>query len=205
MLRCNITDRIMPLLPSSSPRRLEHTRHVTCQGFEREDGLWDIEGHITDAKSRPFRVSDERDVAEGEFLHEMWLRLTIDDRLTVLAVEAVTDHSPHHICPSITPAFQKLVGLSIAKGWNQAVRERLGGTAGCTHLVELLGPMATTAFQTLAHRVFGKTVAGGPGSEAKRTHPPALVNSCHAWSASGALVKKVMPQFYSPADKPAGE
>ena len=35
-----------------------------------------------------------------------------------------------------------------ALGLSADVRERLGGTEGCTHIVELLGPVATTAFQT---------------------------------------------------------
>ena len=40
----------MPLSPPVGRQHL-HTRRVTCQGFFREDGLWDIEGHITDEKS----------------------------------------------------------------------------------------------------------------------------------------------------------
>ena len=45
--------------------------------------------------------------------------------------------------------FQRLVGLRIKSGWTQKVKELLGGVEGCTHLVELLGPVATTAFQTI--------------------------------------------------------
>ena len=37
----------MPLSPPVGRQHL-HTRRVTCQGFFREDGLWDIEGRITD-------------------------------------------------------------------------------------------------------------------------------------------------------------
>ena len=40
----------MPLSPPVGRQHL-HTRRVTCQGFFREDGLWDIEGHITDEKT----------------------------------------------------------------------------------------------------------------------------------------------------------
>ncbi|MBT8434953.1 MAG: DUF2889 domain-containing protein, partial [Gammaproteobacteria bacterium] len=33
-------------MPLTKPvkRKLAHTRVVTCQGYRREDGLWDIEG-----------------------------------------------------------------------------------------------------------------------------------------------------------------
>ena len=33
----------MPL-PAPAPRTLKHTRAIECTGYEREDGLWDIEG-----------------------------------------------------------------------------------------------------------------------------------------------------------------
>ncbi len=37
----------MPLSPPIGRQHL-HTRRVVCQGFFRDDGLWDIEGRITD-------------------------------------------------------------------------------------------------------------------------------------------------------------
>ena len=40
----------MPLSPPVGRQHL-HTRRVTCQGFFRDDGLWDIEGRITDEKT----------------------------------------------------------------------------------------------------------------------------------------------------------
>ena len=32
----------MPLKPAAKRKHL-HTRHITCEGFMRDDGLWDIE------------------------------------------------------------------------------------------------------------------------------------------------------------------
>ena len=40
----------MPL-PNPVPRKLMHTRAIECNGYEREDGLWDIEAHLTDTKT----------------------------------------------------------------------------------------------------------------------------------------------------------
>ncbi|HYD97931.1 MAG TPA: DUF2889 domain-containing protein, partial [Alphaproteobacteria bacterium] len=79
-------------MPLSAPaaRRHIHTRTVTCQGFRREDGLWDIEGHMTDVKTYAFGNEWRGEIAPGEPLHDMWMRLTIDDGFTVHAVEAVT-------------------------------------------------------------------------------------------------------------------
>ena len=43
----------MPL-SQAAPRKHLHTRAITVQGYARDDGLWDIEGHMTDNKSYTF-------------------------------------------------------------------------------------------------------------------------------------------------------
>jgi hypothetical protein len=80
-----------------------HTRTVTCEGYRRQDGLWDIEGHITDRKTYSYTTEERGEVKTGEPVHEMWIRLTVDDRLTVTAVEAVTDNSPFPKSAPISP------------------------------------------------------------------------------------------------------
>ena len=40
----------MPLTPSTSRRALKHTRAIQIEAFARDDGLWDIDAHITDIK-----------------------------------------------------------------------------------------------------------------------------------------------------------
>jgi hypothetical protein len=40
----------MPL-SSPQPREHFHTRTIDCKGYRRDDGLWDIEGHLEDNKS----------------------------------------------------------------------------------------------------------------------------------------------------------
>ena len=138
-------------MPLSHPtdREPSHTSRITCEGFRRSDGLFDIEGHLTDVKSYEVPNEHRGTIEPGEPIHDMWLRLTISEDLTVTAVEAVTDAGPFDICPDITPNFQRLVGLVVGPGWRRKVQERLGGPEGCTHPVELLGPLATTAYQTL--------------------------------------------------------
>lgn len=194
----------MPLPPPDLPRDRMHQRRVTCEGYRRSDGLWDIEGHITDAKDYPFVRGDRGELPPGTFVHEMWMRLTLDSRLTVRAVVAVTDASPYRLCPAITDNFQRLVGLSVASGWTAAVKERLGGTAGCTHLVELLGPMATTAFQTIATWIDDRDQERRAAQMARgetpppRTRRPPMIDTCHVWAADGEVVAREWPEFAGP-------
>jgi hypothetical protein len=180
-------------MPLSTPaaRELLHTRRIRCQGFRRTDGLWDIEGHMTDVKSYAFQNSFRGEINPGEPLHDMWLRLTVDDDLVIRDVEAVTDGSPYRMCPEITPAFTALKGLCIKAGFLGQARGLLGGVKGCTHLVELLGPMATTAFQTIF------AVRHRKDQEADRR--PALLDTCHALASDSEVVKVIWPKHYTGA------
>lgn len=193
----------MPLSPPA-PRQHLHTRTVTCQGYRREDGLWDIEGHITDVKTYPFDNEDRGRIEPGDPVHDMWMRLTVDDSFTIHAVEAVTDKSPFHICGAITPNFQRLVGLRIGPGWNRAVKERLGGVHGCTHLVELLGPVATTAYQTMSGILAREKKERLRQMREQGVEPPPerprLLNTCHAFASDSPVVRRYWPDHYTGPD-----
>jgi Protein of unknown function (DUF2889) len=189
-------------MPLSKPAEREriHTRRVTCQGYLRADGLWDIEAHLSDTKTYAFDNDHRGTVEPGDPVHDMWMRLTVDDKFTVVAVEASTDRSPFSICGQITPAYQKLVGLSIGAGWNKRVKELLGGVHGCTHLVELLGPMATTAFQTIfPMRSKLAKERGEATAEPKPARPPRLLNTCYGFKSDGEVVQKEWPEWYTGA------
>jgi hypothetical protein len=201
----------MPLSPPAGRQHL-HTRRVTCRGFFREDGLWDIEGRITDEKS--YRHANEwRGTLEpGDFVHDMSIRLTIDHKFMIVDVEAVTDKSPYRMCGDITPDFKKLIGLRIGGGFHRAVRERLGGVHGCTHIVELLGPVATTAFQTVAsrkardldqaHREKSGYVAPPADADPPR-RKPYMLDTCHTWASDSEVTKRWVPDFYTGPDAEA--
>jgi len=201
----------MPLSPPVG-RQLLHTRKVTCQGFFREDGLWDIEGRITDEKSYVHENEWRGPLQPGDFVHDMSIRLTVDHKLTIVDVEAVTDKSPFRMCPDITPNFKKLIGLRIGGGFHREVRARLGGVHGCTHIVELLGPVATTAFQTVAsrkardldraHRAKNGQVA--PAADPDRPkRKPYMLDTCHTWASDSEVTKRWVPDFYTGPDADA--
>jgi hypothetical protein len=177
------------------PRELIHTRTVECCGYERDDGLWDIEGHVADVKTHDVVHDDRGAVRAGKPIHDMWIRLTIDLDMKIHAVEARTVHSPYHTCGEIVGNYQVLIGETIKAGWTQRTRELLGGTKGCTHLLELLGPVATTAFQTL----YSAREKRGP-ADADGKRPP-LIDTCHAWAANGPVVMRRYPAFFTGAKK----
>ena len=139
----------MPLSTVDVDREPIHTRAIECRSFRRSDGLWDIEGHLTDVKAYPFSNEFRGEIKPGDPLHDMWIRLTVDREFIVQQIEVHTDSGPYEMCPAILPNFQKLSGLKIGPGWNRRVRESLGGARGCAHLVDMLKPIATVAFHTV--------------------------------------------------------
>ncbi|MCF8479806.1 MAG: DUF2889 domain-containing protein [Rhodospirillum sp.] len=181
------------------PRKAIHHRRVDCQGFEREDGLWDIEGWLTDTKTYAFTNQDRGTIEPGEALHGMGLRLTIDMDLHIHDAEAVIDFSPFTVCPSVAGNYKRLIGLTIGRGFRDQAKERLGGPEGCTHLVELLGPIATTAFQALFKARSDRREASGKGANDAR----GLLNTCHALRSDGPIVKRDMPKYYTGAEDAA--
>lgn len=180
----------MPLSQPAS-RKLAHTRVVTCHGYQREDDLWDIEGRIVDTKPYRFRNRDRGGWIEAdEALHDMSVRLTVNFDLEVIDAEAVINESPFHYCKSVSSVAQNLIGLSIAPGWTQRSKRAMGGTRGCTHLTELLGPVATTAIQTIA------SARSSRGGDKPRRASNQFLNSCHSYADDSPVVKLHWPEHY---------
>ena len=182
-------------MPLSAPVEREplHERRYEFQGFRRKDGLWDIEGRMVDTKAYDFPNQYRGTVHAGTPVHDMRIRLTLDDHFVVRDIEATTEASPFEICPAITQSFAVIKGLRIGPGWRQRLKERLGGVKGCTHHVEMLGAMATVAYQTMWKYVSAEM--SGKGSGAK--HRPGFIDSCHAFASDGEVVRQRWPEFYT--------
>lgn len=176
----------MPLSPAA-PRERLHTRTITMDGYRREDGMFDIEGHITDVKAYAFDNHDRGRVEPGTPLHGMRVRLTVDEDLLIHAAEAVTEFAPYAVCPAAAPNFAALCGGRIGPGWNRLIKERVGGTLGCTHIREMLAQMATVAFQTI-YPVRRKRELEDP--EAARRSRERMIGTCLAYAPDSPVVRE---------------
>ena len=152
---------------------------------------------MVDTKTYTFPNRHRGEVVAGQPVHEMWLRLTIDDSMRIHAVEAVTDYGPFGMCPAITDNFKRLEGLTIGPGFRRAVRQRVGGVQGCTHLVELVDPIATTAFQTMTARRHSRTSRDRTAGTRQR---PPFLGTCHALATDSPVVKEQWPELYTGGD-----
>ncbi len=176
----------MNALSPAAARTLLHTRQITCAGYQRDDGLWDVEGRLSDMRSYKTEtaLTDHFKRIPGEPLHLMSMRLTIDTGFVIVQAEALTHNGPYPECPQISDSYQQLVGLTIATGFIKAVKSRFRGHLGCTHLTDLLGPMATTALQTMRPKMATERRLRGEAA-ADEGPRPALLDSCHALRRGG--------------------
>jgi hypothetical protein len=199
----------MPLSPPA-PRQLRHRRAIRLEAFERDDGLWDIEACLTDEKPRDFLLTTGVR-PHGLPIHELWLRITIDRKLTIVDVEASSDWSPYgESCAESNSAYRKLIGLNLLQSFRREANKVLRGTAGCTHLTELCGVLPTAAVQAFAGDVW-KIEDGNPFKQddeateatAARDEPPFQLGRCHALRFDGPAVKEYYPRWfgYAPADE----
>jgi hypothetical protein len=185
----------MPALPAPVSRRPIHTRTIRFEGFLRDDGLWDIDCELNDSKSEPTEMRERGLLPPGEPIHLLRVRLTLDDSLTIRAVDTAAVNAPFTECqlPAAAP-MQKLVGLTMGPGWRKAIEGAIGGVGGCTHLRELVFNAATAAFQMIPHHR-----AKQRGEDDRATpdgKPPFYMGQCMTWAFDGPVVQRLAPMFY---------
>lgn len=182
----------MPLPQPSSPRAKKHARAMSVEAFARDDGLWDLDAHLTDVKTFDTRLAAAVRPA-GQPVHELWLRVTIDTDFNIVDAAAASDAVPYAgYCDTIADAYRRLIGLNLMRGFRQAVKDRLSGIEGCTHITELALILPTAAVQAFAGVVFD--TRDGAQDDAS-TQKPFQLDRCHALRSDGPAVAKYYPRW----------
>jgi Protein of unknown function (DUF2889) len=167
-----------------------HHRQIDIRFFRRSDGLYEVEGRLLDRKSQPFRRPlQDADTPAGTALHDISVCLVVDENSLVHDASARYAAAPFALCREAAQTLQPLKGLRIGAGWNKRVRELLGGAASCTHIVELLGPMASTVHQGFApQRVARMRESGNDEHKSK-------VDSCYSYGRDREVVARIWPNL----------
>jgi hypothetical protein len=175
------------LLPEPAPRQPVHTRSIVCRSFRRDDGLIDIDARFMD--TRPFDYDSEfrGECAAGEALHHMQLRVTLDAARTVVDLVSVMQATPYAGCAGVNPNFKRVIGLSMGRGFRKALRDRVGGIEGCTHVLALLDAVAAAAMQSFASDAHQQRRLGAAGPRVWKIS--SLLDSCWSYRADGEVVR----------------
>jgi len=184
----------MPL-PTPARRETLHTRTLIFECYARDDGLWDIEGHLVDTKAYPQPLYERGELPPGTPIHDLALRVTVDDQLVIREIAGSMDDTPLGECLQAQAPLQKMLGVTLGPGLRQAIDRALGGTQGCTHFRELLVNAATAAYQAVPHAQARKRRLAGLPDEPVGDRPPFHVGRCIAWDVDGSAVARYFPQF----------
>jgi Protein of unknown function (DUF2889) len=178
------------LLPPPAPREPLHTRSILCRSFRRTDGLIDIDARFID--TRPFGYDSEFRGAcpPGSALHHMQLRLTLDRERRIQALASAMPGTPYSGCAEVNANFQRLVGLSVGRGFRKALQATLGGTQGCTHMRALLEAMAAAAVQAFASNAHAPRRAG-QAEPVRIWKLDALIDTCWSYRSDGPVMQQL--------------
>ncbi|HVV08084.1 DUF2889 domain-containing protein [Amycolatopsis sp.] len=165
-----------------APEGVVHRRSIIMDSYPLDDEHFTVVGRLTD--QIPWAEPHQQRI------HDMTLRVTVHlPDLVITAADAGMSSFPHAECPLIAPAFARLAGISVRRGFSRELRQRLGGVSGCSHLGELaraIGPaVVRTASERIAFARQGKPAdpSGGP--------VPLPLGSCHIWGPEGAGPRKI--------------
>jgi len=177
-------DHIVRLDQPEVARERVHQRRIHVDGYVRSDGQYDIEAELTDHKTYSFPSDFRGTVTPDLPVHHMIVRITMTRERVITAAKAITVTGPYAVCPQANDVFDALVGLQIGPGWRKKVQQAIGGRHGCTHITELMGPVATIAYQTLYGQEVRERRQSGSFTDAdKQQNRSHLLNSCVGYAA----------------------
>ena len=182
----------MALPIAATERTLVHHRSIDVRVYARGNGLWEVDARIRDDRTKMAALASGPRPA-GEPIHDMLLRLVVNERFDIVEAGARSDAVPFPgACDAYGDAYGRLAGLNLMHGFRKAVRERLGGTQGCTHLTELAQILPTAVVQAFAGEVIDVSGDASQGAQ------PFQIDRCHALRSDGEAVRTHYPRWYRP-------
>ena len=178
------TARCLKQVANGTGRRLMHTRTVECNGYLRDDGLWEVEARLVDTK--PFTQAGDHyreELKPGDPVHDIRLRLAVDD--THDDPRSGGDHAGDalsHLHRGPTGACSGWSARTSRKGWREVVRRKIGRARGLHASVGTAGPGGD-------HAVPDHLLTAGSGTAATRwktSRTPASGRSSSAAAIPGA-------------------
>jgi len=188
----NVSRELFPPAPEGS--KLIHTRKYEVRTYKLSEDHFLLRGVVCDEKPVGLYIPGD---TEPLWMHHMMVDLTVAYPSFVIEKADVTYYEhPHETCTPIAEKYHLLEGLSIARGFNNKVKELFGGPRGCTHIGALLAAMAPVAIQSAwsmrVGNAFSEENRKNPDSIEQRRRAYAMnLNTCHVWAEDGELVAAI--------------
>jgi len=183
-------------LDADDELELIHERAYIVRAYRKGDDVLVLRGSVRDQKPPGLYLAEDPDPLT---IHHMIVDLHVQvPSLEIVAAEVVFEVHPHTICPTIAENYRGLIGLSIARGFINRVREMYGGPRGCSHTTALLQAMAPVAIQSMWSFQMRQAQQSGAGAQSPFSSPEGRersltmnLNTCHVWAEDGEQIRTI--------------
>lgn len=161
--------------------QLLHTRKIRTDCWLTDDDMYKAVGVIDDDKGIAMTTYSGRPIAPGGDLHTMRATLLLDKMLVIQSATIEMIDIPGDECNHACASPSDLIGLSISRGYNKGLKERIGGIKGCSHVFALLQQMGPAIVQA---------VYSDPTNDQHNSldHWEPLIDTCFTWRENGPVV-----------------
>jgi hypothetical protein len=164
-----------------------HTRNIEVTIYDYDGQRIIAEGFFKDDRFAKTQLITGETFPDG-VIHHMAIRLLVNcSNFLIEDIDVDLLSVPRPVCRETIDSLVPIKGLSISKGFTSKVKKIVGGTKGCTHLVELLLAMAPVVFQGFAAHQSQQPSAFD--SDQAKMMFRSLVGTCHAWREDGPVVE----------------
>lgn len=180
------------MLKSTHDLSLLHHRRYDARSYKVSPTVIRVIGEVVDTKPPGMYVPDDPDPL---VIHHMHVAIDVSiESMEIVDAEVSFEMNPSLECPTIIEHYQKLVGLSISRGFSRRLRELFGGPRACTHTTALIQAMAPVVVQSIwSLHMSNRTDDLGPGGDNRDPESMLLtnLNTCHLWAEDGDKVARV--------------
>ncbi|HOD36169.1 MAG TPA: DUF2889 domain-containing protein [Syntrophales bacterium] len=166
-----------------------HTRTVEINTYEYDEQRLAVDGYLKDHRFQEYHLETGERRQPG-LMHHMTVYLLVNKKtLDIEDLHVKMPVVPDDHCREIINSMNLIKGLRITRGFTSKIKALIGGSKGCTHIVELLTQMATSTIQgQIAYIQQGPLMS-------KLDIIRMVENSCWPWRSDGPIIKLLKQQI----------
>ena len=170
-----------------------HTRRIDIATYAGDTDSIIVEGVLTDERlANSYRPTGE--THPPGTVHHMIIRMEVrGPNLVIADIEVEMPTVPRQECRETLDSLVPLKGMPIVSGFTNRVKDLVGGTRGCAHLVALITAMAPAAVQGAWAAISSKRRDAAtmlPGAVER------IKDTCRIWRSDGPLLKEIETQKF---------
>lgn len=165
-----------------------HRRNIRIETYRYDDTHIQVLAELIDSVPRQGLFK-----SHIQIIHHMQILLLVDRQLIIEKAEFLTLKAPYRECNSFQVGPEKLVGLTLAKGFTQNALNLYGGVSGCSHILTLLTNLAPAVRQgyvfTYRFPEEEKVMTSDNVLQVVRKMAVDIKDTCQVWKSDSSVQK----------------